>query len=165
MSDTTYAPVPVREVQYCTFTIGNMLFGVEVLCVQEVLDAQQLTQMPLASDVVRGLINLRGQIVTAIDLRAQLGLPPRDENEVTPSGQQGSMNVVVRTRESAFSLLVDEIGDVINVDERSFEAPPETLTGAARDLILGAHKLDNRLLLVLDIEQAVNFTNPVDTSN
>lgn len=135
-----------REAQFCTFRLGNMLFGVEVLYVQEVLLKQTVTRMPLTPPVISGLINLRGQIVTAIDLRLRLGIEPSDKSE--------EMNVVVRTGETAYSLIVDDIGDFVSVDEASFEAPPETLVGAARDLITGAYKLDGVLLLVLDVEKA-----------
>jgi len=143
-----------RDEQFCTFRLGNLLFGVEVLCVQEVLLKQEMTRLPLVSDVVSGLINLRGQIVTAIDLRRRLGLPPLDNGKEP-------MNVVVRTTDAAFSLLVDEIGDVVDVDPESFEAPPETLTGTARELILGAYKLEGRLLLVLDTERATALDESV----
>lgn len=147
---TTTTAMKVREEQFCTFTLGNLLFGVEVMCVQEVLLAQQMTRMPLANPVIRGLINLRGQIVTALDLRRRLEFPPLDDG-------REPMNVVIRSGDTAFSLIVDEIGDVVDVDPELFEAPPETLTGIARELILGAYKLEGRLLLVLDTERAVTF--------
>jgi purine-binding chemotaxis protein CheW len=108
----------------------------------------ELTRIPLAPDVISGLINLRGQIVTGIDLRRRLELPPRP-----PTLQP--MNVVIHTGEEAISLLVDTIGAVITVDPDTFEKPPETLTGVARDLILGAYKLKDRLLLALDIDKVI----------
>ncbi len=144
MSETAIAE---REAQYCTFRLGDMLFGIEVVYVQEVLLAQEMTRMPLASEVVSGLINLRGQIVTAIDLRRRLDMPALGDG-------RKAMNVVVRTGDSVYSLLVDGIGDVVNVDEDRFEPPPETLVGPTRELILGAYKLEDRLLLVLDVEKA-----------
>ncbi len=131
------------ERQYCTFYAGGMYFGIRVREVQEVLLYQDMVRVPLASPVVRGLINLRGQIVTAIDLRRRLGLPDG------PAGID-PMNVVVRTDDGAVSLLVDEIGDVVEVDEKTFEATPETVTGRAKELIEGVYKLDGQLLLVLD---------------
>jgi purine-binding chemotaxis protein CheW len=134
--------------QLCTFTLDGLLFGVDVTSVQEVLRFQRMTSVPLADDVVQGLINLRGQIVIAIDLRRRLGFPEREEG-VDP------MNVVLHTDDGAVSLLVDEIGDVIDVDEAGFERPPETLSGIARELITGAFKLEGRLLLVLDTTRAV----------
>lgn len=134
--------------QYCTFTLAGLLFGIEVDRVQEVIRSLELTTVPLANDVVEGLINLRGQIVTALDLRRRLELPPRTDGEQP-------MNIVVRVGDGALSLLVDAIGDVVDVDEDSFEAAPETLEGVARELIRGAYKLDGRLLLVLDTDRAV----------
>lgn len=139
-----------RQNQFCTFYLDSLFFGVEVEKVQEVIRYQQMTRVPLASNVIRGLINLRGQIVTAIDLRRRLELSER------PADQR-PMNVVVRTDDGPMSLLVDEIGDVLEVGEESFEQPPETLRGVARELIRGAYKLSDRLLLTLDTARAVQF--------
>ena len=130
--------------------LDNLYFGVEVYKVQEVIRYQEMTRVPLAPREVRGLINLRGQIVTAIDLRRRLELTERP-------GDRLPMNVVVRGDDGAMSLLVDEIGDVVEVQEDSFERPPETLRGMARDLITGAYKLKDRLLLMLDTEKAVQL--------
>jgi purine-binding chemotaxis protein CheW len=121
-----------------------------VLKVQEIIRYQEMTRVPLASPVVRGLINLRGQIVTALDLRRRIELEDRPANELP-------VNVVVHTDDGAVSLLVDEIGDVLEVSEGLFERPPETLQGEARELIQGAYKLDDRLLLILDPEQVVSL--------
>ncbi len=134
--------------QLCTFFLDGLYFGVEVEQVQEVIRYQELTRVPLASPVVSGLINLRGQIVTAVDLRRLLELPDR------PADKR-PMNVVVRGDEGVVSLLVDEIGDVAEVDADSFEPPPETLRGQARELILGAYKLEDRLLLMLDTDRTL----------
>jgi purine-binding chemotaxis protein CheW len=137
--------------QYCTFFLDGHYFGIDVLEVQEVIRHQEMTRVPLAPAAVRGLINLRGQIVTAIDLRRRLDLPDRADG--TPP-----VNVVVRTDGGAVSLLVDEIGEVLQVPEAAFERPPETLRGTARDLIRGAYKLDGRLLLILDTPRSVDLT-------
>ena len=134
--------------QYCTFFLDGLFFGVNVLGVQEVIKFQSMTQVPLASRVVSGLINLRGQIVTAIDLRRRLELGEREE-DIPP------MNVVVRTDDGPVSLLVDDIGDVLEVSDETFESPPPTMNGVAKDLITGVHKLDERLLLVLDMAKVV----------
>ena len=147
----------VEARQFCTFHLDNLFFGVEVEKVQEVLRFQEMTQVPLAPPVVRGLINLRGQIVTAIDLRRRLGLPDRPDGTVP-------MNVVVRKDEGAVTLLVDEIGDVLEVEEEFFEGPPETLTGPGRELVRGVYKLDGRLLLILDTDRAVAVAGMVGTS-
>jgi purine-binding chemotaxis protein CheW len=109
-----------------------------------------MTKVPMAPPAISGLINLRGQVVTAVDLRIRLGLGKLEEN-------RKPMNVVVRSDEGAVSLLVDQIGDVIEVDERNFEKPPDTLIGTARDLILGAYKLEGQLLLLIDCDEAVQI--------
>jgi purine-binding chemotaxis protein CheW len=144
-----------QATQYCTFLLDGHYFGVEVQQVQEVIRYQEMTRVPLASPVVSGLINLRGRIVTAIDLRRRLGLPDR------PAGKL-PMNVVVRTGDDAVSLLVDEIGDVIEVPADKFESPPETLRGIARTLVDGAYKLENRLMLVLNTREAVQVPDGED---
>ncbi|MBL9210715.1 MAG: chemotaxis protein CheW [Opitutaceae bacterium] len=141
MSETT---------QYATFYLDGLFLGVEVQQVQEVIRFQPMTPVPLAPAIVQGLINLRGQIVTAIDLRRRLSLPPR-------TGERRPMNVVVRSEDGAVSLLVDEIGDVVEVHEEDCERPPETLPPSARELITGVCKLRDRLLLILDTERAVNL--------
>ncbi|MGB8480585.1 MAG: chemotaxis protein CheW [Acidobacteriaceae bacterium] len=134
--------------QFATFFLGDSYFGVEVERVQEILRNQEMTPVPLSSPVVRGLINLRGQIVTAIDLRRRLGLPARAEG-------QPLMNVVVRSSGGGVSLLVDDIGDVVEAEESTFERPPDTLDGDARKMIRGVHKLNERLMHVLDTEQVL----------
>ncbi|MBI3682758.1 MAG: chemotaxis protein CheW [Acidobacteria bacterium] len=137
--------------QYSTFDVAGFHFGIDVLQVQEVLRRQEMTPAPLAPAVIEGLINLRGQIVTAIDMRRRLGLPPR-------AGGQTSMNVVVRTEDGAVSLLVDEIGDVVEADSGSFERPPENLDPAISNLVRGIHKLKDKLLLVLDTGQTLDLS-------
>ncbi len=140
--------------QFCTFYLGDLFFGVEVDNVQEVFKYQEMTRVPLAHSVVRGLINLRGQIITAIDLRARLGM---DE---LPDGQK-PMNVVVRTEEGVVSLLVDKIAEVLEVSEDDFERPPDTIDEITRELVLGVYKLENKLLLTLDTEKTVRLGPPV----
>ena len=141
-----------RNRQYATFYVDGLFFGIDVLQVQEVLRYQTMTRVPLSPDVIEGLINLRGQIVTAVDMRRRLGLKPRADGQ-TP------MNTVVRTEDGAISLLVDEIGDVVEVQEDTYERPPETLDGVARDLIHGVYKLKERLLLILDTEKAIHLNS------
>jgi purine-binding chemotaxis protein CheW len=139
-----------NEQQYCTFYVDGQYFGLDVRKVQEIIRYQEMTRVPLASPVVRGLINLRGQIVTAIDLRRRLGMTDRPIDQLP-------VNVVVQTDDGAVSLLVDEIGDVLEVEEKAFERPPETLQGISRELIRGAYKLPDGLLLILDTERTVNL--------
>jgi purine-binding chemotaxis protein CheW len=135
--------------QLCTFFVDGLFLGVEVEKVQEVIRYQEMTHVPLAPRVIGGLINLRGQIVTAVDLRRRLDLHER-------SAEEFPMNVVVQTDDGAMSLLVDDIGDVVEVDSESFESALDTLTGVARELIRGVYKLDKQLLLLLDTEKAVS---------
>ena len=150
--DTTAKSITTRtSSQFSTFFVADLFFGVDVLHVQEVLRSQSMTSVPQAPDVIEGLINLRGQIVTAIDMRRRLLLPPR------ALGQPDSMNIVVRTADGAVSLLVDEIGDVLDMDPSTYERPPDNLARAAKDLIRGVYKLKDRLLLVLDEERTVDL--------
>jgi purine-binding chemotaxis protein CheW len=134
--------------QLATFYAADRYLGIDVTRVQEVIRYQEITRAPLAAGEIRGLINLRGQIVLAFDLRRRLGLPERSDGAPP-------MNVVVRTPDGLVSLLVDRIGDVLDVDTELFEQPPETLQGEARELILGAYKLDGALLLELDTDRAL----------
>jgi purine-binding chemotaxis protein CheW len=143
--------------QFCTFYLDKLLFGVELKGVQEVIRSLDMTKVPLAPAVVNGLINLRGQIVTAVDLRRRLELEPAPPDVL-------AMNVVVRSEDGAVSLQVDEIGDVVEVDEGTFEPPPETLHGSVRAMILGVHKLKDRLMHVLDIEKACQMTTAEEVS-
>ena len=140
-----------NENQFCTFFLDELFFGIEVEEVQEIIRYQEITHVPLASPEVGGLINLRSQIVTAIDLRRRLNLPEKTAGKLP-------LNVVVKLGEETISLLVDDVGDVLEVSEDNFEPPPETLTGKIRKLIRGAYKLENRLLLILDVEKVVDLT-------
>ena len=138
------------EQLFCTFYVDGHYFGLDVLHVQEIIRYQEMTRVPLAPPVVRGLINLRGQIVTALDLRRRLELKDRPSDQLP-------VNVVVHTDDGAVSLLVDEIGDVVEVDEETFESCPDTLQGTIRELIRGVYKLPDSLLLVLDVDRAVQL--------
>lgn len=143
--------------QFCTFYLDKLLFGVESQRIQEVMREVELTAVPLAPVEVRGLMNLRGQIVAALDLRCRLDLPGRPD-------QRPPMCVVVRSAEGALSLLVDDIGDVVEVVEESFERPPETLGSGLRDVILGVHKLDKQLLHVLDTDKVCKAGERISNS-
>jgi purine-binding chemotaxis protein CheW len=136
--------------QYCTFLVAEHLFGIEVSKIQEVVRHQTLTPVPLAPSEVSGLINLRGQIITAIDLRTRLGLPrlPAD---------QSAMNLFVTGEDGTFSFQVDRIGDVVEVDENSLEEPPATIPPVLRGLIRSVSKLQNGLLLMLNESRAMEL--------
>lgn len=129
--------------QVCTFSVGDLTFGVDVHNVHEVIRAREMTKVPMAPPVVRGLINLRGQIVTAVDMRARLEFEPLDS-------ENGPMNIVVRSEDGAVSLLVDEIGDVLDVAQSLRAQPPSSLSPIVGDLVESVYKLDGALLLVLE---------------
>ncbi len=133
--------------QLATFTIGGARYGIDVLGVRETLRTQERTPVPLAGEGVAGLVNLRGEVVLSMDLRPRLGLEPLAE-DAEP------MMVVVQVDGEPMSLLVDEVGDVIEVEDSQFETPPDTLPPALRELIVGAYKLPAGLLLALDVERA-----------
>ncbi len=139
--------------QFCTFYLGGDLFGVNVCEVQEVLRYQEMTQVPLSSPAIKGLINLRGQIVTAIETREHLGMSARAADKLP-------MNVVIRTQDGtrAVSLLVDEIGDVLEVDDANFEVAPVAVRERVGQLITGVFKLEKGLMLVLDTARTLSKT-------
>jgi len=145
-----------ENVQLATFVVSRFLFGIDVLNVQEVLRFQKMTRVPLAPPVIVGLINLRGQIVPAIDMRRRLCLDSR-------TGDERPMNLVVRTEEAAISLLVDEIGDVLELNSSGFENTPANVSSNVREMIRGVYKLKNQLLFVLDTDKTVDigFATPI----
>jgi purine-binding chemotaxis protein CheW len=136
------------ERQLCTFLMGGLTFGVPVDRVQEVMRFQPMTRVPLANHSIAGLINLRGQIVTAVDLRRRVGMPDRPDD-------QPPANVVIRADDGGVSLLVDEIGGVIEVNDEDFEEPPNTTPANVRPLLVGVCKLPDRLLLLLDVDRVL----------
>ena len=133
--------------QFCTFYLNHLLFGVESQKIQEVVTYRELRPVPLAPPVVTGLMNLRGQVVVALELRRQLELPDRPP-DITP------VCLVVRTAGGTVCLLADEVGNVVEVEEQTFEPSPETLSPRLRSVILGVHKLEHQLMHVLDTDQA-----------
>lgn len=151
---TSYVAPTVADA-YCTFWVDGLYCGVAVEQVQEVLRYQQMTVVPRAPEAVRGLINLRGQIVTALDLRRRLGLGPRPDDALP-------MNVVVRSRGEVVSLLVDDIGDVIEVAGLEPEPAPATLPARVRDVVAGVIPMTGVILLVVDADRAVDTTTASD---
>jgi purine-binding chemotaxis protein CheW len=132
--------------QYCTFELGPLLLGVEARHVQEVLRAQPITTVPLAPDFVRGMMNLRGQIAVVIDLRKRL-----DARE-SPDPLR-PINVLLNTKSGLISVQTDRIGDVLTAESDSVHSVPDTLQGRAREVLVGAMRLPDRLLLLLDPER------------
>jgi len=139
-----------KSEDFVTMTIHNQLFGIPVLTVQDVLGPQKITRIPLASPEVAGALNLRGRIVTAIDVRKRLGLPPAAEGSV-------SMSVVVDFHGELYSLIIDSVGEVLSLPADSFERNPATLDAAWREISTGVYRLKDQLLVVLDVARLLTF--------
>ncbi len=137
--------VPLEPRQFSTFEVGGILLGVEVVKVQEVIRYQEMTEVPLAPAVIEGLINLRGQIVTALDTRRCLGMG-------ATTRENPPMNIVIRVEDGIFSLLVDEIGDVLELPAEAYAATPDNMPAEQRELIDGVYRVEDRLMLVLDTQ-------------
>jgi purine-binding chemotaxis protein CheW len=132
----------------CTFDVDSLFIGIEISRIQEILRPQPVTPVPLASSAILGLMSLRGQIVPVINLAERLGV------ELQHGGAE-AFNVLIRADDGPVSLLVDRVGDVVEVSPDAFEPAPDTLSSALRPLIRGAYKLERRLLLALDAEAAI----------
>jgi purine-binding chemotaxis protein CheW len=132
----------------CTFDVDALFIGIQISRIQEILRTQPLTPVPLTSSVILGLMSLRGQIVPVINLAERLGVQLQ-------AGRADGFNVLIRTPDGPVSLLVDRVGDVVEVQSEAFEPAPETLRSSLRPLIRGAYKLEKRLLLALDAEAAI----------
>jgi purine-binding chemotaxis protein CheW len=142
--------------QIASFLAQDLFFGVDVLQVQEIIRQVAITRVPLAPPMVSGLINMRGQIVTAIDLRRCLGLPER------PPGQPPA-GLILQAEEGLVGLIVDEVGTVFELPEDAFEPPPEILKGRLRTLVSRVYTLPSRLLLVMDTERLLTEAMDMDT--
>jgi purine-binding chemotaxis protein CheW len=136
--------------QFVTFFVKDQMFGVPVLNVQDILQPDRIARIPLAPAEVAGSINLRGRIVTVIDVRVRLGLPPA-ENRGTPMG------VTVEHGSDLYSLLVDKVGDVISLPFSQYEANPATLDSVWRAFANGVYRLDRRLMVVLDVDRLLDI--------
>jgi purine-binding chemotaxis protein CheW len=132
-----------------TFWLGGLLMGLRASEVREVVQQPTITPIPLLPPVVRGVFNVRGELVTVLDLRRRLGMPDEQMNS--------AIHLIVPTVDGTVSLLVDRQGDVIETDRASFEAPPSGIAEVARDCVLGAYKLPGRLLVVLDTSKLLDL--------
>lgn len=137
---------------YVTMTIAEQLFGIPVLQVQDVLGHQKITRIPLAPPEVAGSLNLRGRIVTAIDVRLRLSLPARSKD-------RPGMSIVVDLRGELYSLMVDSVGEVLSLSNEDFERNPATLDPRWREVSTGIYRLNGQLMVVLDVPRLLNFTN------
>ena len=136
--------------QICTFHVDEHFFGVPVERVQEIITSPQITNVPLAHNAINGVINLRGQLLVAMDLRRRLGLKARKQE------RRSKVNVVLRTGDSAVAVRVDSIDDVLELERGLLDPPPETLPELLRSQLTGVYRLEGRLLLFLDVEAAVD---------
>jgi len=152
---TTVSSTEQRD--YVTMSIGGQLFGIPVLKVQDVLGPQTITRVPLAPIEVAGSLNLRGRIVTAVDVRLRLGLPKRDSDK-------SAMSVVVEHDGELYSLLVDTVGEVLSLESRDYQRNPPTLNPRLREFSDGIYRLNDSLLVVLSVSSLLNFGNRADAA-
>lgn len=145
------AATPASEsVEFVTVTIAGQLLGIPILSVEDVLGPQKISQIPKADPAVAGVLNLRGRIVTAIDVRRRLGLPPSDSNA-------NLMSVVVEHDREPYSLLIDSVGDVLKVPTSSYERNPATLDPRWAQVSAGIYRLDDELLVALEVGALLDF--------
>ncbi len=135
-----------------TFHIGKDFFGIEVMKVQEVTGTPTIAKVPLAPKFVQGLINLRGQLATALGLRELFGLPSGDLSQ--------QMAVVCRIEGNLVSLMVDSIGDVVEAESKDFESAPETMEPGVRQFVRGIYKMNGKLLSILDLNKISKELSP-----
>ena len=136
------------ELQFATFYVGHMLLGVDIRVVQEINRQSEITQVPHAPEYVRGVINLRGDVATVVDLRTILGLPKSDSSRQT-------RNLIVHHRGEAIGLLVDRISDILTIDEDQISPPPTNVDGVDGRLMSGVCTLDSAIVVLLDIDQVL----------
>jgi len=134
---------------FVTMLIADQWFGIPVLGVQEVLGPQNIARVPLAPSEVAGSLNLRGRIATAIELRKKLSLPSREEG-------QSEMSIVVDRKGELYSLVIDSVGEVLTASPAQYERNPPTLEHAVREISQGIYRLEDKLLVVLDVDRLLN---------
>lgn len=157
MSTATYAAPSVLTVaaqqEFVTFRLAEQWLGIPVMLVQEVLMAMRIARVPMAPEAIAGFLNLRGQIVTAVDLRSTLRLPPR-------AADAEIMNVVVLLDGELFAFMVDEVGDVVSVPSESVEPTPTMLDARWRAACSGIVRRDRGLLLVMNVQDVLRLEQP-----
>ncbi len=137
-------------IQYLTATIGGQLFGLPISRVRDVFMPEQLTRVPLAASEIAGLLNLRGRIVTAIDMRRRLGLPPLE-------GGRPRMAIGIECNGESYGLLIDAIGEVLKLQANSREDNPVNLDPQLARVSTGVHRLEGTLLLALDVDRVLDI--------
>lgn len=148
--DLSVVAVGSGSQDFVTIKLAGQTLGIPVLAVHDVLNAQKITKIPLAPKWVSGVLNLRGRIVTAIDLRNRLGLDPLE-------GEKQSMSVVVEHNEEPYSLQIDSVGEVLSLDDQLFERNPVTLDPRWREVSRGIYRLEGELLPILDVDKLLAF--------
>jgi purine-binding chemotaxis protein CheW len=138
--------------QFSTFLVDNRLYGVNIRVVQEITKSMAVTEVPLSPTHIKGLINLRGQIATAVGLRELFEIS-------TPETEGGKINVVCKSESYLLSLVVDEVGDVLELDDVLFDPTPETVSAGVAKFMSGVYKLPDNLLSVIDIQKIIDFLN------
>ncbi len=138
--------------EYVTATIGGQLFGLPISRVQDVFIPERMTRVPLASDDVAGVLNLRGRIVTAIDMRSRLGLPKKDDGALP-------MAVGVDLRGESYGLLIDNIGEVLKLRDEGCDVNPINLDPRMAKMACGVHRLDGQLMVVLDVDRVLEINS------
>ena len=136
--------------EFVTFTIAGQLFGIPVLQIQDVLSSYQITPIPLAPPEIVGSLNLRGRVVTAIDVRLRLGLAARPK-------EADSMSIVAENQGELYSLMVDSVGEVLALSQSAYERNLPTLDAKFRAFSDGIYRLDKQLLVVLDVNRLLDY--------
>lgn len=148
------ARLEAQNITYVSFFVDQHLLGISVDQVQEVLTLHEMNHVPLANKSIAGLLNLRGQIVTGINLRASLDLPD-------PENRDGKMFVVVRNQDELFALIVDQVGDVLNLPRSGFQISPSNVDPLWQKCCEGLHRLERELLIVLNVSNLLELTKGV----
>jgi len=136
-------------IEYVTVFIGGQLFGLPISRVQDVFMPERITRVPLAPPEIAGVLNLRGRIVTTVDMRRRLGLPPRDDNKP-------SMAVGIELKGESYGLLIDTVGEVMKLGEATLEPNPVNLDPRLARVSAGVHRLDGQLMVILDVDYVLN---------
>jgi purine-binding chemotaxis protein CheW len=136
-------------IEYVTVFIGGQLFGLPISRVQDVFMPERITRVPLAPPEIAGVLNLRGRIVTTVDMRRRLGLPPRGDNKP-------SMAVGIELKGESYGLLIDTVGEVMKLGEATLEPNPVNLDPRLARVSAGVHRLDGQLMVILDVDYVLN---------
>lgn len=139
-----------KTTEYLTVMVAGQTFGLPVLKIQDVLARQRVTRIPLAAQEIAGSLNLRGRIVTAIDVRRRLAMPQPAE------GESRMMSVVVEHNQDLYSLVFDSVGEVLAFEDADFEKNPSTLDTKWREISLGIYRLEDRLVVILDVPRLLD---------